>query len=83
MVRQMAVNHPVAGIVGDELDVGSLGDSHQNRVLRSPSGLRLPPTLCACHDKRVPVQVNRMVVHSQVDEAQADAIVQPGLSMES
>ncbi len=70
------MDHPVAGIVGDELDICGLGNSHQNRVLGTPSGLGLPSPLSARHDKGVPVQVNRMVVHSQVDEAQSDAIVQ-------
>src|SRR3989442_10530750 len=41
------------------------------------SDLRLPSSLGARHHKSVPVYVNGMVVHSQVDEAQADAIVQP------
>ena len=43
VVRQMAVQHPVARIVRDELDVARLRHADQHRVARPPGGLGMRP----------------------------------------
>src|SRR5712691_6230422 len=87
----MAVQHPVAGIVRHELDIAALGDSHEHSVSRAPERPRLPTAFSSCDGKRVAVKVNRMVIHSEIDQADADSIPEsndkrcscrPGLAVE-
>ena len=70
------MKHPITGIVGDELDIGGFGNSHENRILRAPSRLRLPSSFGTRDHKCVPVQVNWVMIHSEIDEAQPNAIIQ-------
>src|SRR5260370_41300558 len=73
----MTVQHPVAGIAGNELHIAGLRHSYEYRVSRSPRGLRLSSSFSAGDHKLMAVKVDRMVVHSQIDKADADALPLP------
>src|SRR5713101_8028868 len=73
----MAMQHPVAGIAGNELHIARLRYSYEHRVSRSPRGLWLSSPFRAGDHKLMAVKVDRMVVHSQIDEADADALPVP------
>src|SRR5882672_6712021 len=73
----MTVQHPVAGIVGYEFHVTRLGNSHEHRVSRSPCRFGLASSFRTCNYELVPMKVDRMVVHAEVDEADADALPVP------
>src|SRR5260370_30851038 len=65
----MAVQHPIAGIVGDKFDVARLRYTHEHRVSRAPRRLRLSSSFCARDDKLMAMKMDRMVVHAEVDQA--------------
>src|SRR5713226_46776 len=73
----MAVQHPVARIIGDKLHIAGLGNSHEHRVSRSPRRFGLAASFSTCNYELVPMKVDRMVVHPQIDEADADALPVP------
>jgi hypothetical protein len=73
----VAVEHPFSGIVGHKFEVARLRNSDQHSVRRSPERLRLPPCLRPGDDKGVAVQVNRMVVHAEIDKAKPHATAKP------
>ena len=70
------MNHPVAGIIGDELDGASLRDADQDGVVRSPGGLRLAAAFGAGDCELMAVHVDGVMVHAEIDEAEADAIAE-------
>src|SRR4030081_1360976 len=73
----MAVQHPVARIVGHELYVTRLGYAHEHRVSWSPCRFGLAASFRSRNYELVAVKVDRMVVHPQIDEADADALSVP------
>src|SRR6266478_9172096 len=73
----MAVQHPVAGIIGYELDVARLRYAHEHRVSRSPCRFGLAASFSPCNYELVPMQVDRMVVHTEVDQANPYAFTVP------
>src|SRR5260370_2760650 len=73
----MTVQHPLSWIFRYELEVARLPNSNPYGVCRYPRRLWLPSTFRAGHNERVAVQVNRMMVHAEVDESYAHATAQP------
>src|SRR5437660_7521304 len=73
----MAVQHPVARIIGHELHVTRLGNSNEHGVSWSPCRFGLAASFRSGNYELVPMQVDRMVVHPQIDEADADALSVP------
>ncbi len=74
VVWQMAVQHPVAGIVGDELDVPRLGDPDEHRIAGPPRRLRDAAALGSGGVEGVPVDVHRMMIHAEVHEADPHSV---------
>ena len=74
VVRQVAVQHPVADILGLKLDIARLGHADDDGVHVVPELLRNAAAFCSRHDKLHAVHVNRMVVHSDVDHADAHTL---------
>src|SRR5439155_25027655 len=73
----MAMEHPVAGVAGNELHIARLRHSYEYGVSRTPRGLWLSSSFRARDDKLMAMKMDRMVVHSQIDEADADALPVP------
>src|SRR5713226_1472761 len=73
----MAVQHPVAGIVCDKFDVARLRHTDEHRVPWAPGRFRLSPSFCSRDYKLVAVEVDRMVVHAEVDQANPYAFTVP------
>src|SRR5216683_4128773 len=73
----MTMEHPVAGVAGNELHIAGLRDTHKDCVSWSPCGFGLAASFSACNDELVPMKVDRMVVHSQINTADADALPVP------
>ena len=73
VVRQVAVQHPVAGIVGDELDIARLRNADEHSVARPPRGFGNPAAFGAGDVEGLAVQMHRMMVHAKVHEADAHA----------
>src|SRR5216683_6868552 len=73
----MAVQHPVARIIGHELHITRLGNSHEHRVSWSPCRFGLASSFRSRNYELMAVKVDRMVVHPQIDEADADALPVP------
>jgi hypothetical protein len=72
----MAVQHPIAGIVGDKLDGARLGDADKHGITGPPTRFRNSPTLRSCHVEGVTVHVHRVMVHAQIHEANPHAVAQ-------
>src|SRR6266481_6947835 len=70
---KMAVDHPVAGIFGFELDDFGLRDADENRVRGIPGGFGSAAAFGAGDDELIAVEMNGMVIHTEIDEAEADA----------
>jgi hypothetical protein len=66
--------HPVAGIVGEELDIPRLANTDQHRVARPPSRFGNAPSLRTRDMEGVSMHVHRMMVHAQVHKANAYAV---------
>ena len=77
VVRKMTVQHPISGVVGNELHIARLRHSYEYGVSRTPRGLWLSSSFRARDDKLMAMKMDRMVVHSQIDEADADALPVP------
>ena len=73
VVREMAVEHPVAGIFGVELNYAGLGDADKDGVHRVPRGFGSAPAFGAGLHELVAVKVDRVMIHTHVDDAKADA----------
>src|SRR5438105_12489795 len=67
----MAMQHPIAWIARDKLHIARLRHSYEYRVSRPPRGLRLSPSFRAGDNKTVAMKMNGVVVHSEVDHANA------------
>ena len=67
------MEHPVAGVVGDELDIPRLRHSYKHCVSRSPCRLGLAASFSPCNYELVPMKVDRMVIHSQIASDQFTA----------
>ena len=76
-MRHMAVEHPVSRIVRDELDISRLRNANERCIARHPRGLRNSAAFRPRGVKRMPVQVNRVVVHSKIDQTDANPIAEP------
>ena len=74
VVRLVAVDRPVAGLVGDELEGAHLPDRHVDRDLRPARALRHPAAVGAGHLEVVAVHVDRMVGHGEVADAHAHPV---------
>src|SRR5713226_1744334 len=73
----MAVQYPVAGIIGYELHVTRLGNSHEHRVSRSPCRFGLAASFRSRDHELVAMKMDRMVVHTEVNQADADSLPVP------
>src|SRR5437763_2038216 len=73
----MAMQHPVAGVVGNELHIARLRHSYEYGISRTPRGLRLSSSFRAGDDKLMAVKMDRMVVHAEVDETNANTLPVP------
>src|ERR1700675_567159 len=73
----MAMQHPVARIVGNEFHIARLRYSYEHCISRTPRGLRLPSSFTTCNYKLVSMKVDRVVVHPEIDETDADALPVP------
>lgn len=73
----MTVQHPVARINGYELHIPRLGNSHEHRVSRPPSRFGLAPTFCSRNYELVAMKMDWMMVHTEVDESDADSLPVP------
>ena len=62
----MAVQHPITEVFRLELDITRLRYSNQHRVFRSPPRFGLPARLCTGDEKRISVQMNRVMVHAEI-----------------
>ena len=74
VVRQMAVQHPVAGIVRDELNGAALRNADEHCVAGPPGGLRDAAAFGSGDVEGVSMEVHGVVVHAEVDEPDADAL---------
>src|SRR5246127_2105667 len=70
---KMAVDHPVAGIFGFELDDFGLRDADENRVGGIPGGFGSAAAFGAGDDELVAMEMDGVVIHAKVDEAETDA----------
>ena len=68
------MNHPVAGIVRVEFDRSRLRNSNEHCVIRSPSCFGLTAAFRSGDYKLMAVQMNGVMIHSEVDEAKPYAI---------
>jgi len=68
------MEHPISQIGRHKLDVARLRYTHEHGVSRSPSGLWLSSSFRAGDDESVPVKMNRMVIHSEIDQTNPDSI---------
>ena len=75
VVNHVAMEHPVAGVVGDELEVGCLSDSDQLIVAWNPCRFRDPSTLMTGYPERMTVQVDRVMLHrSKIHETHSHSL---------
>src|SRR5580692_9786282 len=70
---KMAMEHPVTEAIGYELDIPSLSYTNQHGVSARPDCLGLTCSLPAGFPKCESMQMHRMVVHSEVDDPDANA----------
>src|SRR5947209_4617522 len=70
----MAVQHPVAWIICDELYISRLCDADEHCIARHPGGLGNSAAFRSSGSKGVAVQMDRMVIHTEVDHANSNAI---------
>jgi len=73
VVGKMAVDHPVAGIFRFELDDFGLGDPDENGVGGIPGGFGSAAAFRAGDDELVAVEMDGVMIHAEVDEAETDA----------
>src|SRR5574343_795089 len=77
VVALVAVEGPVAFLVGEKFDLPHLADRDIGGDLVPASALGSWPAICASDEKLVPVQVDRVVGHRQVADTNANLVVQP------
>src|SRR5437899_3153762 len=73
----MAMKHPVSRIGRHKLDIPRLRHSYQNRISRTPRGSWLASSFRPGNHELVAVKMDRMVVYTEVDEANADSLSVP------
>ena len=73
VMGEVAMEHPVAEVLGDKLDVAGLGDADDDGIFGVPGGLRAAAGFGAGVEELIAVEVHGMVVHAHIDEADADA----------
>ena len=73
----MAVHHPVTEIVCDKFNVARLRYTHEYRVPWAPCRLRLSSSFRASDHKLMTVKVDWVVIHSEIDQANAHALTVP------
>src|SRR2546430_10827349 len=71
---KMAVEHPIAHSICHELDIPCLSHTDECRVPARPDCLRLPRSFASRLPEREAVQMNRMVIHAEVDNSDANAL---------
>ena len=71
------MQHPVTGIVCDKFDVARLRYTHEHRVPWAPCRLGLSSSFRASDHKLMAVKVDRVMIHTKVDEANAHALTVP------
>ena len=71
---QMAMQHPVARIIGYELDISRLRNTNQHGITWKPSSFRNPAALGSGNVERMSMQMNRMMVHAEIDQPDTNAI---------
>ncbi|OMP13455.1 hypothetical protein COLO4_01653 [Corchorus olitorius] len=76
VVRLVAVEGPVAGVVGNELDGAHLAHGNVGRHLRPARAWLDPAAIGARHFERMAVQMHRVVRHGEVAHADAHAVAQ-------
>ena len=72
----VTVQHPIACIFRGEFDIASLSHSDQDGIPGSPCCLGQSATLRPGHHKLVPVQMEGMMVHSEVDDTYPNALAE-------
>ncbi len=77
VVTLVAMEGPVAFLVGEKFDLPHLADRDIGGDLVPASALGSWPAICASDEKLVPVQVDRVVGHRQVADTNANLVVQP------
>src|SRR6516165_10312950 len=73
----MAVEHPVTKIVRYKLDIAGLSNADKNSVAGPPGGFWLTASFSPRDDELVPVQVDRMVIHPQINQANTNTLSVP------
>src|SRR5260370_24164268 len=73
----MTGEHLVGGIVCDNLDITRLRETYEHGVSRAPGRLRLPPSFRSGDYKLAAVEVDRVVVHAEIDQANQHALTLP------
>jgi len=73
VMRKMAVNHPVAGIFGFELDDFGLCDADEDSIGGVPGGFGGAAAFRTGDHELVAVKMNGVVIHAKVDEPEAHA----------
>ena len=77
VVKHVAVHDPVAGIIGDEFDVASLGHADEDVVAWYPAGFGNASSFRPGNPPRVPVKVNWVMIgRAEVHQPQPDALTQ-------
>ncbi len=71
------MDHPVAGIIGDELDIPRLGYADEHSIAGPPASLGNPAAFGSRRVKSMPVQMHRMMIHAEIHEADTDAVPEP------
>ena len=74
VVRLVAVDRPVARLVGDEFEHAHRTDRHVGRHLRPPRARRHPAAVGAGHLELVAVQMDGVVGHGEIAHPHAHAV---------
>ena len=70
----MAMQHPVAFILRNEFDIARLRYADNHRIARIPARFRNAPAFRAGDVKLMAVQMNRVMIHAEIDDANAHAL---------
>ena len=73
-MRQMTMKMPIARIVRDELNVAGLRHAHEHGVRRLDGRRTYASALRSRHRELMAMQMNWMVIHTEIDEPDADAL---------
>src|ERR1700685_1216427 len=73
----MAVKHPCPRVIRDKFHIARLSHAHQYRVSGVPGRLRDTTAFRACYIKSMAVKVDRVVIHSEIDHSDTNAVAQP------